>query len=88
MGTRLVEESGRAFPAEEGLQAGNALRAWETKAVEFKVQGEGRGGGGEGRGQFGGPPEALDFFPLCLACLEAGALGVSLVFLSLVSQLR
>ena len=69
VGTRLVEESGRAFQAEEGLQAGNAMRAWETKAVDFKVQGDGRGGGGEGRAEVSlGARQGRWIFFLCVLC--------------------
>lgn len=64
-------------------EAGNALRAWEAgEAAEFKVQG--RGGRAEA---ILGPARGAGFFP-CVLCLEARALGVSLVFRLLVSLQR
>ena len=46
-------------------EAGNAIRAWEAKAVEFKVQrGAEVGEGGGGQRPAWGPPEELDFFPV------------------------
>ena len=47
-------------------EAGNALRAWEAKAVEFKVQGGGEGG----QRPSWGPPGALGFFPCVLRALR------------------